>query len=202
MSSTALNSEINEWDDPEIELDAHLLRGIYAIGFEKPSPVQKKVIKPMTKIRENGKRRDIIAQAQSGTGKTGAFSISALQIVDQSVKKTQVLILAPTHELARQIQGVIDSLSIYLKIQTQLLIGGTNIEESKKNLEQNTPHIAIGTPGRVHDMIKRKYLNTEFISLLIVDEADEMLDTGFKDQMYKIFSFVNQILTSYNSNII
>lgn len=192
MSSSELNSEINEWDDSDINLNTSLLRGIYSIGFEKPSPVQKKVIKPMTQIRENGKRRDIIAQAQSGTGKTGAFSVSALQIIDPSVKKTQVLILAPTHELARQIKGVIDNLSIYLKIQTQLLIGGTNIDESKKQLEENTPHIAIGTPGRVHDMIKRKYLNTEFINLLIVDEADEMLDTGFKDQMYKIFSFVNQ----------
>ena len=107
-------------------------------------------------------------------------------------KKTQVLILAPTHELARQIKGVIDNLSIYLKVQTQLLIGGTNIEESKKNLEENTPQIVVGTPGRVHDMIKRKYLTTEFIELLIVDEADEMLDTGFKEQMYKIFSYVNQ----------
>ena len=192
MSSIVASSEINEWDDPNINLKTTLLRGIYSIGFEKPSPVQKKVIKPMTKIHENGKRRDIIAQAQSGTGKTGAFSVSALQIIDEKEKKTQVLILAPTHELARQIKGVIDSLSIYLKIKTQLLIGGTNIEESKKNLEQNTPQIVIGTPGRVHDMIKRKYLNTEFIDLLIVDEADEMLDTGFKEQMYKIFSYVNQ----------
>ena len=109
----------DKWD--ELELNKNLLRGIYGYGFEHPSPIQKKAIIPMIN------RRDIIAQAQSGTGKTGAFSISALQIVDQSVKKTQVLILAPTHELARQIQGVIDSLSIYLKIQTQLDMDTNNL---------------------------------------------------------------------------
>ena len=178
--------EFKTWDDENINLKNNLLRGIYAYGFENPSPIQKKSIYPFI----NNPPRDIIAQAQSGTGKTGAFSVSVLQRVDTKVNKTQAFILAPTHELAHQSKNVIEELGRYLKVKTKLLIGGTSVDEDKKELSNNTPHIIIGTPGRVHDMIRRKYINTNDIKLFVVDEADEMLSSGFKAQMYKIFQFL------------
>ena len=100
------NYTINNWEDEKIDLKAQLLRGIYSYGFETPSIIQKKVIYPIL-LNNEKKKRDIIAQAQSGTGKTGAFSVSALQIIDETINDMQCLILAPTHELAHQISNVI-----------------------------------------------------------------------------------------------
>lgn len=181
-----------KWDDVGIDLSSELLRGIYAFGFEQPSPIQQKSIIPVTKVQESGLRRDTIAQAQSGSGKTGAFAISALEIVDFENVKPQILILSPTHELASQSMSVIESIGKYLKIKVQLLVGGTSVEQNKKNLDENPSHIIVGTPGRVHDMIKRKFLKTADICTIIIDEADEMLSFGFKDQMFKIFQFMGE----------
>ena len=178
--------EIKQWDDENLNLKQKLLRGIYAYGFENPSSIQQKTLFPMT----SRPARDIIAQAQSGTGKTGAFTTSILQIIDENKPKTQALILAPTHELAVQTKNVIDDIGRFLKINTQLLVGGTSVEKDKKQLLESPPHIVIGTPGRVHDMFRRKYLTSEHMDLLVVDEADEMLSSGFKDQMYKIFQYM------------
>ena len=144
----------------------------------------------MVSETKDGERRDIIAQAQSGTGKTGAFTVSTLQIIDESEKKTQALILAPTHELANQICNCVNELGRYLKITVQLLVGGTSVDKDKEKLDNDPPHIVVGTPGRVHDMIRRKYLKVSDLSVLVLDEADEMLSTGFKEQMYKIFQFM------------
>ena len=107
-----------KWDDESIDLNPHLLRGIYAFGFEQPSPIQQKSIIPVTKIQKNGFRRDTIAQAQSGSGKTGAFAISALNIINVKNEKPQVLILSPTHELATQSLNVVKSIGKYLKVKT------------------------------------------------------------------------------------
>ena len=193
MTSITTNSsnipkryKIDQWDDENLDLKQALLRGIYAFGFEKPSAIQKQALYPMTVRPAN----DIIAQAQSGTGKTGAFVTGTLQIIDEKNPVTQALILAPTHELALQTKQVMDDIGRFLKVKTQLLVGGTSVENDKKQLLENTPHVVIGTPGRVHDMFRRKYLVASTMKVLVIDEADEMLSSGFKEQMYKIFQYM------------
>lgn len=181
---------IQEWDDVRLNLPPEILRGIFAYGFENPSPIQKKALYPMTRVDRNGKRQDIIAQAQSGTGKTGCFTVGALAIIDFEKKETQALILAPTHELATQICGVLESIGKFCGIGIQLLVGGTSVDGDRKKLDDNPPHIVVGTPGRVHDMIRRKYLKTEKMRVIVCDEADEMLSQGFKEQIYKIFQYM------------
>ena len=180
--------EISNWEDQELDLKPKLLRGIYAYGFEQPSKIQKVALHPMTKGMDtkNNKLRDIIAQAQSGTGKTGAFGIGVLQIINEKVSETQALLLAPTHELATQIKNVMDSIGIYLNLTIKLLVGGVPVEKDKHEIETKTPHIVVGTPGRIQDMIRRNYLNTKNLKLLVLDEADEMLSSGFNEQVYNI----------------
>lgn len=179
------NIVICEWTDiPDINND--LLRGIYAIGFEKPSPIQSKAILPVLN------NRDIIAQAQSGTGKTGAFAISTLQKINVKENTTQALVLAPTRELAIQIKKVFCTLSEFMNgINIKLMIGGTSFEFENRKYHQK-PHIVIGCTGRIHDMIKRRRINTSTIKILVMDEADEMLSTGFKEQVYNIFQFLSK----------
>jgi len=175
--------EINNWEDLEAKMD--LLRGIYAIGFETPSPIQKKAISPMFD------KKDVIAQAQSGSGKTGCFAVASLQLTDVTKSVPQVLILSPTRELAMQTQNVIDTIGNQMKgMKTQLLIGGTSTEEDIRKLNENSPQIIIGCPGRVHDMMRRKRLQTKDLKLIVIDEADEMLSSGFKEQVYNIFQFM------------
>ena len=174
---------INEWED--LNAKTLLLRGIYANGFEKPSPIQKQAILPLFA------KRDVIAQAQSGTGKTACFSISALEIIDTSQKVTQAMILSPTRELSIQTKKVIDSLgSLFPDLCTQLLIGGTSTDDNIQMLRDKTPQIVIGCPGRIHDMLKRKRLSANHFRILIIDEADELLSAGFKDQVYNIFQYM------------
>ena len=98
--------------------------------------------------------------------------------------------MAPTHELAQQSKSVLDDIGRYLNIKTKLLIGGTSVDSDKASLSKETPHIIVGTPGRIHDMIRRKFIETDNLEMLIVDEADEMLSHGFKSQMYKIFQYI------------
>eukprot|EP00795_Rhopilema_esculentum_P002884 gene2884-1121_t len=160
-----------------------LLRGIYAYGFERPSAIQQRAIVPIVK------GRDVIAQAQSGTGKTATYSISALQNVDVKVRETQALILSPTRELAVQVQKVILALGDYMSVQCHACIGGTNVGEDIRKLDYGQ-HIVSGTPGRVFDMIKRRNLRTRSIKMLILDEADEMLNRGFKEQIYDVYRFL------------
>jgi translation initiation factor 4A len=136
--------------------------------------------------------RDTIAQAQSGTGKTGSFTISSLQTINLSEKTTQVLILAPTFELVKQISTVVSSLGNAMDgLVIKTLVGGTSVSDDSLELRNNCPHIVIGTAGRVFDMIRRKNLRTDSIKLFVLDEADEMLSKGFKDQIYDIFKFFN-----------
>ena len=173
------------WEDKNLELNLDLLRGIYSYGFEKPSPIQQKSIISIIK------GHDIIAQAQSGTGKTGAFSIGAIQNIDVTKNTTQVLLLSLTRELATQSYNVISSISSNMNIKTQLLIGGTFIDKDISLLNNNTPHIVVGCTGRVFDLIKRNHLKYKDIKLMILDEADEMLSIGFKEQVYEIFQYLN-----------
>lgn len=175
---------INTWDDFELKDD--LLRGIYAYGFENPSEIQKKAILPI--ISGN----DTIAQAQSGTGKTGAFSISTLQRIDVTKKELQGLIIAPTHELAKQISSVISSIGNSIKgLNIKTMIGGTSVQQDIADMNENPPHIIVGCAGRIYDMIRRKNINANTIKLFVLDEADEMLSGAFKDQIYNIFQHFN-----------
>lgn len=166
-----------------LNLKENLLRGIYSYGFETPSQIQDKSIPVLV----SGK--DIIAQAQSGTGKTGAFLIGSLQKLDESLKEIQTLILCPTHELVHQIYEVSKQLSSYMDISIMEVLGGTSIDECRKGLSKN-PQIIIGTPGRVLDMIQKKWLFTNYIKTLIFDEADETLSFGFKLTIYNIIKTI------------
>ena len=177
--------DIQNWDD--IKMKEDILRGIYAVGFEAPSPIQKKSLGPM--IGKN----DLIAQAQSGTGKTGAFTIGALNIIDENINKTQAVILSPTRELSLQTHSVLKSIGGFMeKLRIKLLIGGVSSESDQKEIKNKVPHIIVGCPGRTFDMMRRNHVNSKSIKLIILDEADEMLSVGFKEQVYNIFQFLNK----------
>lgn len=174
------------WDDEVFDINTKVLRGIYSHGFEEPSPIQKKAIIPMMK------GYDIIAQAQSGTGKTGAFVIGALNAVDPKINAPQVLIMSPVRELTQQIKSVLDSIGNFCKYRTHLMIGGTSVDTDKNILsnEETVPHVIIGCPGRIHDMLRREYLKTDHFKVVVFDEADEMLSSCFKEQVYHILQFM------------
>tara|TARA_B110000483_G_scaffold243674_1_gene335345 strand:+ start:27681 stop:28832 length:1152 start_codon:yes stop_codon:yes gene_type:complete len=170
---------IDNWED--MNLNESLLRGIFSYGFEKPTPIQCQSIIPIID------RRDIIAQAQSGTGKTGSFTIGSLQRINFEKNTTQLLLLVPTHELVKQVYDVftcIGSTIENMKIKT--LIGGTSIQDDAEYFKNNTPHIVIGTSGRTCDMINRKILKLDHIELFVLDEADVMLSRGFKENIQNI----------------
>jgi superfamily II DNA/RNA helicase len=176
--------EFKNWEDVD-EISPDLLRGIYAYGFEKPSHIQQKSILSIIQ------KRDVIAQAQSGTGKTGAFTVAALQSVDVSKAKTQVIILAPTRELAKQIYDVITGLGgMMTGLTIRLLVGGTSTADDAVELRKSAPHIIVGCPGRVFDMIRRNNIQGANVRMLVLDEADEMLSAGFNDQIYNIFQYM------------
>ena len=169
----------------DMGLKESLLKGIYCFGFEKPSYIQQRAIVPLTE------GNDLIAQSQSGTGKTGTFLIGSLQKIDLENKSTQVLVLSPTRELSQQIFNVAQALSVNMDLSSHLLIGGQNMNRDFEKLESR-PQLVVGTPGRVYDMLKRYALKSNFIKLIILDEADEMLSRGFKDQIYEIFQFLSK----------
>ncbi len=181
--------DVNNWED--LELPENILRGIYSYGFEKLSPIQQKAIKPIML------GRDIIAQAQSGTGKTATFSIGALSRIDIEKNATQVLILSPTKELTTQTAKVISALGSMLEnskkegLRVQSVFGGSAYEEKSSFSNKNTPHVICGCPGRVYDMMRRDKISIKTIKLVILDEADEMLSSGFKEQVYNIFQYFN-----------
>lgn len=163
-----------------MKLKPPLLKGIYAYGFEAPSAIQSRAIMQIIS------GRDTIAQAQSGTGKTATFSIGMLQAIDWNVRQCQALVLSPTRELAVQIHNVIRNLGNYMNIHTHACIGGKQVGEDLKKLSQGQ-HIVSGTPGRVLDVIKRRHLATRNVQMLILDEADELMTKGFKEQIYEIY---------------
>jgi translation initiation factor 4A len=178
----------SNWDEvidtfDGMELPEELLRGIYSYGFEKPSAIQQRAIRPAIS------GRDLIAQAQSGTGKTATFAIGCLAVIDQKVQECQALILAPTRELACQIQKVVLALGDYMDIKVHACVGGTAVRDDIRTL-QNGVHVVVGTPGRVNDMITRRALRLDSMKQFFLDEADEMLSRGFKEQIYDIFKFL------------
>ncbi|KAK6248727.1 hypothetical protein QUC31_020292 [Theobroma cacao] len=179
---------IASWDEVYDTFDAmgllqNLLRGIYAYGFEKPSAIQQRGIVPFCK------GLDVIQQAQSGTGKTATFCSGILQQLDYSLVECQALVLAPTRELAQQIEKVMRALGDYLGVKVHACVGGTSVREDQRILSSGV-HVVVGTPGRVFDMLRRKSLRADHIKMFVLDEADEMLSRGFKDQIYDIFQLL------------
>jgi len=181
IETNAVDEVVESFDD--LPLHENLLRGIYSYGFEKPSAIQQRGIAPLLK------GRDTIGQAQSGTGKTATFVIGTLQKIDYSSRATQALILAPTRELALQIQKVALALGDYLKVRCHACIGGTLIRDDLERLKEGQ-QLIVGTPGRVFDMIQKRHLKVDDIQLFTMDEADEMLSRGFKEQIYDIFKYL------------
>lgn len=167
----------------DMNLNDDLLRGIYSLGFEKPSVIQQRAIVPCIM------GHDVIAQAQSGTGKTATYAISVLQNIDTTRQETQALILAPTRELAKQIHNVVSCLGDYLKVSCQACIGGTSMRQDIEQMSKGV-QVVVATPGRVLYTIKSKVIKTRNIKVFVLDEADEMLSRGFKDQICDIFQFL------------
>ncbi|OII74934.1 RNA helicase [Cryptosporidium ubiquitum] len=168
----------------EMGLKDNLLRGIYSYGFEFPSAIQRRAIVPIVQ------GRDTIIQSQSGTGKTCVFSVGALEICSKSKENVPtVLILSPTRELAEQTEKVCASIGDYLDIKAYSCIGGKKLKDDIKALSSGVSIIS-GTPGRVLQMIEQGHLATKKIKLLIIDEADEMFDYGFKIQVYDIYKYL------------
>ncbi|KAF7355509.1 hypothetical protein MSAN_01467800 [Mycena sanguinolenta] len=200
FESSEAVSVVSTFDDLGLKED--LIRGIYAYSpslfrlsgpqtrsfsvlqtLKSPPPSSSALSLPITQ------GRDVIAQAQSGTGKTATFSISILQSIDVTVRETQALVLSPTRELATQIQSVVLALGDYMNVQCHACIGGTSIGEDIRKLEYGQ-HVVSGTPGRVFDMIRRRSLRTRNIKMLVLDEADELLNKGFKDQIYDVYRYL------------
>ncbi|CAK9275949.1 unnamed protein product [Sphagnum jensenii] len=179
---------ISTWDEVHKTFDVmglheNLLRGIYAYGFEKPSAIQQRGIVPFTM------GLDVIQQAQSGMCNTATFCSGILQQLDYSLLECQALVLAPTHELARQIEKVMWALGEYLQVKVHACVGGTSVREDRRILQSGV-HVVVGTPGRVYDMLRRNALRADAIKCFVLDEADEMLSGGFKDQIYDIFQLL------------
>ena len=162
-------------------LRPEILRGIISYGFEKPSIIQQKAIPAF--IQHD---RDIIAQAQSGTGKTATFSVALLQKIDEEDDYLQGLILAPTRELATQIFSVISNIGQFTKIRLALVSGGGNVRDCVDDLHRERPHIIVATPGRICHLLRDKYINTRHLRYFIMDEADQMLSSDFQDQIRDI----------------
>ncbi|KAG2313216.1 hypothetical protein Bca52824_024773 [Brassica carinata] len=132
---------------------------------------------------------DVIQQAQSGTGKTATFCSGVLQQLDYTLVQCQALVLAPTRELAQQIEKVMRALGDYLGVKVHACVGGTSVREDQRILQSGV-HVVVGTPGRVFDMLRRQSLRADAIKMFVLDEADEMLSRGFKDQIYDIFQLL------------
>lgn len=167
----------------ESNLSPDIIKAVGELGYEKPTEIQKQTIPFIL-----SDIRDLIALAQTGTGKTAAFSLPILDMIDDTSRKIQLLVLAPTRELALQIAKDIKNYTKYLpNIKTVAVYGGSSITEQIRNLREK-PQIIVGTPGRVIDLINRKALDFSQIHWLVLDEADEMLSMGFKDDLETILS--------------
>jgi translation initiation factor 4A len=161
----------------EMGLPDNLLRGIYAYGFEKPSSIQMKGIKPIF----DG--HDLIAQAQSGTGKTGTFTIGSIARIDTEIKQVQVLCMAPTRELAQQIHAVASAIGESVKLSVYAAMGKTPVRDDIRALNRGV-HFLIGTPGRIYDLLKNhRAFSTNHVKVIIIDEADQMLEDRFREQL-------------------
>lgn len=169
----------------ELGLSPKVLQGINKKGFEEPTTIQAMTIPVMLKNDTN-----IIAQAQTGTGKTAAFGLPLIEMIDSRSKAVQALVLVPTRELAIQVSEEINSLKGTNDLVIVPIYGGQSIDQQFRRLKKGV-HIVVGTPGRVIDHLKRKTLKLAKIDHLILDEADEMLNMGFIEDMEEIMKHTN-----------
>jgi len=167
----------------QLGLDEPILRAITDMGFETPSEIQQKAIP--TLLEDD---TDMVALAQTGTGKTAAFGFPLLQLIDTDSKLTQGLILSPTRELCLQIASELKNYAKYLpKVNVVAVYGGASIEEQARNLKKGA-QIIVATPGRMQDMIRRNFVDISHINHCVLDEADEMLNMGFYEDITAILS--------------
>jgi len=181
VEDTNAEESLDSFDN--MGLSQNLLRGVYAYGFERPSVIQQRAIVPFAK------GHDLIAQAQSGTGKTGTYSIGLLDKLDYSLKATQAIILVPTRELAIQVRRVVQTIGDFIGVRTHACIGGTNVAKDVALLRSG-PHVVVATPGRLLDMMRRKVLDPSDLRVIVLDEADEILSRGFAEDVQSIFEYV------------
>lgn len=160
----------------EMDLPTNLLRGIYSYGYERPSKIQQLAIVPI----KDGK--DILAQAQSGTGKSCSFIVGSMCRIDTSINKPQVFILVPTQELAKQIFDVAKNIGSFMPVSCYCATGGSPIRDDIRVIENGVQFI-VGTPGRIFDLMNRETLKTNHVKVLIMDEADQMLEDRFYKQV-------------------
>jgi len=165
----------------EMQLKEELIRGIYTYGFEQPSKIQQLAIVPMST------HTDILAQAQSGTGKTGAFTIGSLSVVDTTVRYPQVLVICPTRELSQQTESVAKKIGMYMNLKVLSATGGNPLRSDISILKSGAQFI-VGTPGRIFDLIRRGDLVLEYMKYVILDEADQMLEELFAEQVKAILN--------------
>jgi translation initiation factor 4A len=182
---------IETFDDLGKELDLKIIRGVMAYGFETPSLIQQKAIRPIL----GG--YDVIAQAQSGMGKTATFCIGALGRIDMSQNQIQTIVLAHTLELAMQIEFVFKNIGRYIDVRVGMAVKSIPIRDNIDQLLGRTsndliPHVVIGTPGRVLDMLQKEVILGKHIKLLVLDEADELLSDGFLKQIKSIIGSLNR----------
>ena len=168
----------------ELDLNPQILRGIADMGFEEATPIQSQAIPVVLS------GVDVIGQAQTGTGKTAAFGIPILQKVDPSLRKTQVLILSPTRELAIQVADEIRKLAKYMHgVKVLPVYGGQDISRQIKALKGGV-QIIIGTPGRLMDHLRRKTIRPDLVHTIVLDEADEMLNMGFREDIETVLEYI------------
>lgn len=185
MSTQFVVETSNETEFPpcdsfdKMELPDNLLRGVYAHGFEKPSAIQSVAILPQVK------GRDVLGQAQSGTGKTGTFAIGLLSRLDPALKQTQALVMAHTHELADQISKVIRAIGTYMGVTVVLAVGGVPRHLNAREIRAGA-HVVVGTPGRIYDLASNGDLSFKGLRSFVLDEADEMLRDRFAEQVGEI----------------
>ncbi len=176
----------------ELGLEGEILKGIEDLGFETPSPIQEKVIPVIL-----GEENDLVALAQTGTGKTAAFGLPLLQKLDTSLEDIQVLILSPTRELCVQIGKDLQNYGKYRKdIKVACVYGGAEIRKQIRELERGV-HVLVATPGRLCDLIKRQAVNIEQVRAVVLDEADEMLNMGFKEDLNFILDETPETRNTY-----
>jgi len=164
-----------------MSLEDALVRGIYTYGFEQPSRIQQVAIVPMSR------HTDILAQSQSGTGKTGAFTIGALSVVHTECNEPQVLVLCPTRELSQQTERVARALGQYMNLKVLSATGGNHIRNDIQALKAGI-HFVVGTPGRVYDLLRRGELRLDHMKYVILDEADQMLEELFAEEIKLILN--------------
>ena len=174
---TNYNKKYNSFDD--MDISDELKKGIYTYGWEKPSKIQEVGIIPVIE------GKDCIIQAQSGTGKTGTFCISSLSVIDKNISNCQVICLSPTREIAEQSLNVMSELNKYLDINIKGVIGGKRLD----NNDVKKGQIIVGTPGRIYDLLKKNIIEQNNIKLFVIDEADIMLQKGFREQVSYIMQY-------------